>query len=67
MNTTEIRKKIADYIEIGFTMTEAFACIKDASRVRSRKTSKVAESFAEAAERTGVEQLSYAEIKFGKK
>jgi hypothetical protein len=67
MNTTEIRTKVAEYLAIGFTTKEAFCHIKDAARVRSRKTNMVAEARAAAAERTGVEQLSWAEVKFGKR
>ena len=36
-------------------------------RPSSRKTSKVAEAMARLEEITGIEKLSYAEIKFGKK
>jgi hypothetical protein len=67
MNTTAIRTKVAEYISFGFTMSEAFENIKDAARVRSRKTNVVAEARAAAAERTGVEQLSWADVKFGKR
>lgn len=67
MTTTEIRTKVAAYMEVGFTMKEAFACIKDAARVRSRKTSKVAEAMARAEERTGIERLSYGDMKWGKR
>ena len=35
-------------------------------RVRSRKTNRVAESRAKLADVTGIEQASFAEIKFGK-
>jgi|688.fasta_scaffold542641_2 hypothetical protein len=34
---TEIRKKVSDYMEIGFTMKEAFACIRDAKRMAGKK------------------------------
>ena len=38
MNTTEIRKKVAAYMEVGFTMSEAFANIKDSSRIRAKRS-----------------------------
>lgn len=38
MNTTEIRKKVAEYMEVGFTLKEAFANIKDSLRVRTKRS-----------------------------
>lgn len=38
MNTTEIRKKVADYMAVGFTMSEAFFNIKDNMRQRAKRS-----------------------------
>ena len=38
MNTTEIRSKVAAFIEVGFTQTEAFAAIRDYSRTRTKRS-----------------------------
>jgi hypothetical protein len=38
MNTSEIRKKVAAYMEVGFTMAEAFEHIKDAMRPRTKRS-----------------------------
>lgn len=38
MNTTEIRNKVAMYMELGFTMSEAFFNIKDSARVRAKRS-----------------------------
>lgn len=65
MNTTEIRKKVADYMEVGFTMSEAFANIKDAARTRSRKTNKVAEARARAEEKTGTMNYGWSGKEYG--
>lgn len=40
-------------MEVGFTMSEAFANIKDSLRERSRKTNKVAEAKAANEESNG--------------
>lgn len=71
MNTTEIRKKVSDYMEVGFTMAEAFEAIKDAARTRSRKTNQVAEAKAASEERNGTAKYgwdgkSYGYNKWGK-
>lgn len=34
MNTTEIRKKVAGYLEVGFTQKEAFKYIREAARAK---------------------------------
>lgn len=53
MNTTEIRKKVAAYMEIGFTMSEAFYHIKDSLRERRKKSGhKLAEIVGNNEERT---------------
>jgi hypothetical protein len=38
MTTTEIRNKIKDYMEVGFTMSEAFFCLRDSLRERRKKS-----------------------------
>lgn len=56
MNTTEIRKKVSDYMEVGFTMSEAFANIKDSLRERRKKSGhKLAEVVGTKASREGLE------------
>jgi len=67
MNTLEIRTKVANYIQAGFTMSEAFKNMKEAKRGSSRKPNMVAEARGRAAERTGVEILSYGDMKWGKR
>lgn len=64
MNTTEIRKKVADYMEVGFTMNEAFANMKDAAR-KSRKTSKVADAIAASQERAGTLEYGFSGKEYG--
>lgn len=71
MNTTEIRKKVNGYMEVGFTMSEAFKYIKESARGTSRKTNKVAEARAAAEERNGTTRYgwdgkSYGYGKWGK-
>lgn len=38
MNTQETRNKIKAYMEIGFTMKEAFFNIKDSARIRTKRS-----------------------------
>lgn len=71
MAISEIRKKVAEYMEVGFTMSEAFADIKDAERTRSRKTNKAAEAKASSEERRGTTSYgwdgkNYGNRKWGK-
>lgn len=56
MNTSEIRKRVANQMAVGFTMAEAFANIKQANRSLGRKVSVVAESRAKAEEANGTTQ-----------
>lgn len=65
MNTLEIRKKVAEYMRVGFTMKEAFANIKDAARTRSRKTNKVAEAKAASEERNGTANYGWSGKEYG--
>ena len=56
MNTLEIRKKVAAYMEVGFTMKEAFKMMKEAAfaeKFAPRKTNKVAEAMGRVAEKNG--------------
>lgn len=69
MKTLEIRKKVAAYMDCGFTMSEAFVNIKDAAR-KSRKTSKVADAIAASQQRAGTYEYGnfgkeYGNRKFG--
>jgi hypothetical protein len=71
MSTTTIRNKVQAYMEVGFTMTEAFRNIKDAQREVGRKTNKVAEARAKAEEKNGTTQYGnfgkeYGNRKLGK-
>lgn len=53
MNTIEIRKKVAAYMEVGFTMKEAFVYIKDSLRVRAKRSGhKLAEIIGNNEKRT---------------
>ena len=52
MNTLKIREKVAGYMEVGFTMSEAFANIKDAAKKSSKLTS-TADAIANIQERSG--------------
>jgi len=38
MNTTEIRIKVKSYMDLGFTMSEAFFNIKDSLRERRKRS-----------------------------
>ena len=69
MTYTEIKNKIAAYVEVGFTQKEAFANLRDSLRERSRKSSKIADAQARAAEANGTYQYGnfgkeYATRKF---
>ncbi len=64
MNTTEIRKKVAGYMEVGFTMKEAFSFIKDSAR-KSRKTSKVADAIAASQQRAGTYEYGFSGKEYG--
>lgn len=45
-NTTELRNKVASYMEVGFTQSEAFANIKDSLRVRAKRSGHKLAEFA---------------------
>lgn len=64
MTITEIRKKVADYMEVGFTMKEAFVNMKDAAR-KSRKTTKTADAIAASQERAGTLEYGYSGKEYG--
>ena len=56
MNTAEIRKEVAKYMEVGFTMSEAFFNIKDSLRERRKRSGhKLAEVVGTKAQREGLE------------
>jgi hypothetical protein len=69
MNTTEIRIKVANYMEVGFTMKEAFEGIRNARKKEGRKqttTDKIAESKqAQGAYEYGNFGKEYAKTKWG--
>lgn len=56
MNTSAIRSQVAKYMEVGFTMSEAFKNMKLAKREAGRKSSKLADSRARAEEANGTTQ-----------
>jgi hypothetical protein len=61
MTTIEIRKRVNECLELGFTMKEAFECMRDALRTPRRKTSKVAEARAKAVEEGRIEEFDINE------
>jgi len=52
-------------MEVGFTMSEAFANIKDAARKVSRKTSKVVDAIAASQERAGTLNYGFSGKEYG--
>jgi hypothetical protein len=42
MNTSEIRSKIAAYMEVGFTMSEAFEAIRNSKHMTKRSGDSIA-------------------------
>ena len=56
-------------VECGFegSVYDLFSDVHFQLRERSRKTSKVAEAMAAKEERTGIERLSYGDMKWGKR
>jgi len=64
MNTTEIRKKVAAYIEVGFTMKEAFEGIRDAKRNEGKKQT-IADKIAASQERSGTYEYGFTGKEYG--
>lgn len=72
MNTLEIRTKVAAYMEVGFTMSEAFKMLKESAfqaKFAPKKVNKVAEAMGRVAEKRGEYGWSgkeYGNRKWGK-
>lgn len=64
MNTTEIRKKVAAYMEVGFTMKEAFTGIRNAKRNEGKKES-IADKIAASQQRAGTYEYGFSGKEYG--
>ena len=58
MNTLEIRKRIAEYMEVGFTMSESFKCIRNSKRVYAKRSGHKLAEFAGNNENRTFNQLT---------
>lgn len=65
INTTAIRTKISQYMEVGFTMKEAFDNMRWDRKTSGRKYSIVAEARAKAEEATGTYQYGWDGKSYG--
>ena len=64
MNTQEIRNRIAKYMEVGFTMSEAFDCIRREKQSSNKKESMV-DKIAAMQERAGTYQYGFTGKEYG--
>jgi hypothetical protein len=64
MNTTEIRKKVAAYTEVGFTIQEAFAGIRNAKRNEGKKET-TADKIAASQQRAGTYEYGFTGKEYG--
>ncbi len=64
MNTTEIRKKIAAYMEVGFTTKEAFEGIRNAKRNEGKKQT-TADKIAAIQQRAGTYEYGFSGKEYG--
>jgi hypothetical protein len=65
MKYSELKNKINHYLEVGFTMQETKACIKDELRGPSRKTSKTADAIAAIKEKHGTAEYGWDGKEYG--
>ena len=64
MNTQEIRNRIAKYMEVGFTMSESFDCIRREKKSSNKKESMV-DKIAAMQERSGTYQYGFTGKEYG--
>lgn len=64
MNTKEIRKKVQAYMEVGFTMKEAFEGMRDAKRNEGKKET-TADRIAASQQRAGTYEYGFTGKEYG--
>ena len=64
MNTTEIRTKVASYMEVGFTISEAFEGIRNAKRNEGKKET-ITDKIAASQQRTATYEYGFTGKEYG--